>query len=112
MVPHPQRSSSPLPEKTPTIAAATAQPGVNPYRRLKSVAGQGAQIRSTDGFRLKLDSDFYQPYEIKYESSKFRATWHHSAAVLGAVVGAAPWRAAAGRSGSAGSTAATLRPPL
>src|SRR3954453_2677449 len=53
VVPHPQRSSSPLPERTPTIAAATAQPGVNPYRRLKSVAGQGVQIRSTAGFRFK-----------------------------------------------------------
>src|SRR5271166_1492301 len=57
--------------------------------------------------KLELDSDFYQLYEIKDESGKLRAAWHHTAGGRGVVVRAAPWRAAAGGSGSVGSTAAT-----
>jgi len=77
-----------------------------------AVGAEEKDIARRMWLKLELDSDFYQLYEMKDESGKFRATWHHTAGGRGVVVRAAPWRAGAGRSGSVGSTAATRRRPL
>jgi hypothetical protein len=62
---------------------------------------------------LKLDSDFYELFDIKRESGKFRATWHHAAGVRGGEVALAlpRVRVAACRSAPAARVAAAPPPP-